>query len=135
MARFRQTGTQTSAAANWATANEGLWYNSTEKPSPLVTHGVAGTPSVSTFTLNAPGTWRIDVSHKFSSNCTLWICTSNANGTALAGNGPVSYNSVSITKEFNYASTIVIRKALVTAGTMDQGDPMNFVTFTYEGAI
>jgi hypothetical protein len=136
LARFRQSGTQRSNATNWPNALTQGWFNVTEKPSSLVTHNTSGTPTVSSFTLLAPGAWQIGAGVKFSSVSYLYISrNSAAAGNAMVSSGQLANPSCDITREFNYNDVIYVMYLPSASSTMDQGDAINFVSLTYLGAI
>lgn len=136
MARYTQSGTQRSNATNYTAATIQGWYNSGPKVSPLITHATSATPTVSSFTLKAPGVWEIGMNHQFSAASSIYICkTTAALANKMVGSGSVVNPNCSLIREFDI-NTVIMPLWTSPAGTMDQtNDQANFIYFIYHGPM
>jgi hypothetical protein len=140
-ARFVQTGTQNSTPANWGTTLVQGWYNTVRKatpqPTPLVTHVVSGTPSISSFFLQAPGLWLITAAVVFNGQSgTLSLCRNGIlPANTMITSSVVATPCCSILREFDVGDAVVSAwKPVAAAAMLQASDDQNFISFAYLGA-
>lgn len=136
LARYVNTTTQRTNATNWTTDGQG-YFDTARKTNPLVTHNVSGTPSVSEFVLNAPGSWLIELGSQFAQTATAYLCLNGvADANNMVGSGLVAVQNVILLREFDTGASIRVRWKLSTAGLMTQGmADVNHIAFAYLGAV
>ena len=143
MARYVQTGTQRSNATDWAAGANQAWMNTVRKASSLVTHVTSGTPTISSWTLLAPGTWQITAGLKAAGTIGLRLdivrgTFSYSNSVASASAPTTANNSAcaTITLEVNANASICLVWAFTAGTTIDSANgDCNFVSFLYLGAL
>jgi hypothetical protein len=134
-ARYVQTTTQRSNSTNWPT-DSGFWFNTARSTTSLITHSTAGTPLVSTFTINKSGSWTISTSARANgTTCNVYICKNGlGDANILAGSGVAIGPAISLTVALVATDTIQMRFIPLAATPVFNtlGD-INFISFQFHG--